>query len=170
MRGNNLVKSNKYQQHTLQSAVIVVSLFSLAVWVFISIILNNVEDKGIVHATLDAESISAQILVSGLKYLPHNYKGQMRLPSSEGESVQDVEKRVILGYEGKLGKDPWGQSYNYKVIMKDENSSSGLIAVWSSGTNQSDDTKTKDLKYIANAYFLKQFFRGDDIGHIRRIQ
>jgi type II secretory pathway pseudopilin PulG len=62
--------------------------------------------------------------------------------------------------EGEIGKDSWGSAFHYRILRK-SGPSTLVVAVWSPGPNQVNDSQ----RLIGNSQSGSQMeFIGDDIG------
>lgn len=53
--------------------------------------------------------------------------------------------QMKAGQENEIGKDPWGQSYRYRILVGTE-SSPEKAALWTAGKNKKFDAQFGDLK------------------------
>jgi hypothetical protein len=61
---------------------------------------------------------------------------------------------------GSLGKDPWGQAYQYKIVP------AGVV-VWSVGKNSSNDS-VEAISALDGGQPVRDFhFNGDDVGFVK---
>jgi hypothetical protein len=61
---------------------------------------------------------------------------------------------------GKLGRDPWGKPYNYRIV-------NSAVIVWSAGRNQEPDSE-KALERLESGQPVNEFrFMGDDVGFVQ---
>lgn len=61
---------------------------------------------------------------------------------------------------GKLGRDPWGKPYNYRIV-------NSAVIVWSAGRNQEPDSE-KALERLELGQPIQDFrFMGDDVGFVQ---
>ena len=61
---------------------------------------------------------------------------------------------------GKLGRDPWGKPYSYRIV-------NSAVIVWSAGRNQELDSE-KALERLESGQPVDQFrFMGDDVGFVQ---
>ena len=67
-------------------------------------------------------------------------------------------------WEGLAGQDPWGQSYNYKVL-RDAYGLPTHIVVWSKGPNGVQDTPDSQLVLNGGEISLNL----DDLGYVREM-
>ncbi|MEC9282693.1 MAG: hypothetical protein VX642_08265 [Bdellovibrionota bacterium] len=91
--------------------------------------------------------------------------GNTGISSKEG-SREPASVRIHSAnkWEGLAGTDPWGQSYNYKVLRDAYGLPTHLI-VWSKGPNGVQDTPDSELIMSGN----KVSFSLDDLGHLKEI-
>lgn len=87
-------------------------------------------------------------------------KTSQRGPASVASTFAKGEER----WEGFLDKDPWGQSYAYKVVRDVYGLPTHLI-VWSRGPNGIQDTPDSALRISNNEIR----FSMDDLGHLREL-
>ncbi len=61
---------------------------------------------------------------------------------------------------GKLGRDPWGKPYSYRIV-------NSAVIVWSAGRNQEADSE-KALERLESGQPIHEFrFMGDDVGFVQ---
>lgn len=61
---------------------------------------------------------------------------------------------------GKLGRDPWGKPYSYRIV-------NSAVIVWSAGRNQEPDSE-KALERLELGQPVNEFrFMGDDVGFVQ---
>lgn len=61
---------------------------------------------------------------------------------------------------GKLGRDPWGKPYSYRIV-------NSAVIVWSAGRNQEPDSE-KALERLESGQPVNEFrFMGDDVGFVQ---
>ncbi len=97
-----------------------------------------------------------------------------QLASTPGESTGGEESKaygpvrgpasVLPGDQslrtGKLGRDPWGKPYNYRIVKS-------AVIVWSAGRNQEPDSE-QALNRLESGHPVQDFrFMGDDVGFVQ---
>lgn len=117
-----------------------------------------------------AENISAQLLNINLYQLQSLQKpmgSHSRHPSSKENSVN--KKR--LGLEGRIGRDPWGNSFEYRFVEASDGKISHLLVI-----SKGPDAKLVEPISSWTTRLLMQhhspqaaFQSGDDVGLILRI-
>lgn len=123
-------------------------------------------DKNLVKCKDDVESLTAQIMVGGLKTLPPGAISSRNVASISATS-NAPKFQTRLNSEGRIGKDPWGQPFHYKIVS-DPKGEARYIVVFSYGPNNTKETEL-DTTQILLGVVNKNFFHGDDLGHVRSI-
>ena len=140
----------------------------LAVAIIAWVLTNNFSNQSVKQAQLDTESLTAQILMGGLKSLPNDEN------NAQGRGIASVGGAKFtskIGLEGQLGKDPWSNPYRYK-LLKNQSGEYSHIIVWSLGPNQQDESSSEGSLSEASPDHPPRehfFIKGDDIGYIRTI-
>lgn len=86
-----------------------------------------------------------------------------RAPASELESLDLTE---IGGPEGRIGRDPWGHSYHYKVVTTEK---VGFVVLISGGPDGEIQTDYSQIHAGPNGHLIGARFASDDIGTIKKI-
>jgi hypothetical protein len=135
--------------------------------------------------TSDVLGVYAALLVVGLtifgvaRSAAHSYGGseahrQMsqlaRQIASQGFStiLEDPDtgqrKPASIGNDGRIGRDPWGSPYTYKVF--EYGNGRKAIVLLSPGPNRKRDVKDTDFVLSASGQPLRVLQRGDDLSHV----
>lgn len=119
------------------------------------ILYKNVESRNVVAAQqtikLISENLTQEILTNG--------------KSSSDEKARNMASAEGLkqfAWEGVVEKDPWGQSYSYRMLRNAYGLPTHLV-VWSKGPNGEQDTPDNELRVVGG----NVAFRGDDLGYVR---
>ena len=155
----NYNKSHKNQIFTPIDAVAVLALMAVVFWSVGTILSNSVIENGVSHAKLDTESLSAQLSFEGVKILP--VKGVQRKLASK------TSQKSTIGFVGTIGRDPWGEAYNYRIIEMEK---SPIILVWSNGPDKISNTNFEKILDLKSRAAGKHFSHNDDIAFARLIQ
>jgi hypothetical protein len=83
------------------------------------------------------------------------YDGEER--ASRGPASLPAEKSLR---SGQLGRDPWGQSYKYRIV-------NSAVVVWSAGRNKESDSESAFERLEAGQPIQDFRFMGDDIGFVQ---
>lgn len=105
------------------------------------------------RARASAESLAYQIHQQHDSALP--------APSAGGRAPASVEDVPPLT-DGQIGKDPWGQPFNY-TVLGNPTAPNSTVVVWSSGPNGKLESKIDEIGRSGSG---TTHFRGDDIGFI----
>lgn len=81
--------------------------------------------------------------------------------------LNNLDLSKIGGPEGRIGRDPWGQAFHYKVVKTDQVGFVVLISGGPDGQIQTDYTK---IHAGPNGHLLGALFNSDDIGTVKKIQ
>lgn len=93
------------------------------------------------------------------------YAQQLAAAGSEQQSDRPLRGPASLPADkslrsGKLGRDPWGKPYNYRIV-------NSAVVVWSSGRNQEVDSEPA-IERLEAGQSLQDFrFMGDDVGFVQ---
>lgn len=129
--------------------VLVASLFvSAPAW-------NRVNADQQEFAMHKAESLAYQILES------------QRMTSRGPASAPEVKLNQLLSSEGRIGLDPWGRPYQFR-ILKGTDFSHTKVLVWSLGPDGFAQTSPEKLESIRDDG--QPQFEGDDVGALISIQ
>jgi len=115
---------------------------------------------------VEARNLGNQIIAGGLKNLPNSkLKSSRAIASLSGrEKVASVMTRWgVMRLEGTIGKDPWGEKFNYK-ILPDMKEKKVVFLVWSNGPNRKKDTMESDSFKNRLIRGGKLSLIGDDVG------
>ena len=142
----------------------VFGLLSIVLLVVFSIMFKNWGDKRQDFALRDMENLSEQLITGGLKTLPDTSGVKSdRQPAS----VMDQLRIPDLGSEGKIGKDPWGNAFHYKVLKSEK---VGYVVVISGGPDGLIQTDSSEIHSGPNGHILGARFHSDDIGYVKQIR
>jgi hypothetical protein len=128
-------------------------------------------DKNVKQAQREAESLGNQIIAGGLKNLPTEGQTGNRAVASirmASSASSQMTRWGVMRLEGTIGKDPWGQKFNYKIIP-DSEKNQVIFMVWSNGPNKKKETTTKSAVAMLPKKTGKLQFSGDDIGNVQII-
>jgi hypothetical protein len=146
--------------------VISLCALSAAIFACVSIILaQSVGDKEADRAKYHAARLTQQILSNGTSIVDSGgaMADGLRNPASAAKATTSLD---LIGYQGRISKDPWGEAYHYQVLHT--GSRIHAVAVWSSGPNKKSDTDRADFSYNENGRVLVGVFRGDDVGALEK--
>lgn len=169
---NGFKKNEKNHIYRSSDVIITFGLLVLALGVTVSLFADQFVDKRFQEALLDTNSLSAQILQSGLKEV------DIALPQDDRRSIASKSKfrelKTFLSPEGHLGVDPWGEAYSYKIIGV-EGGHPTHILVWSSGPDKRPESIEGVIESLETYGHLSDngrvlALKGDDIGFIRPIR
>jgi hypothetical protein len=152
------VKEN--QQFTTLDTISVISLVCGVLVLVGSILSNSLIDRRESRAMLRTEQLAVQILAGGYKFMHEDSRlfGVNRVIASQ--------PKVDIRPEGRIGMDPWGSPYYYRVIEDIRGDTFALV--YSSGPNKkresSDEIIAKEDDIKRGVLRLK----GDDIGSLRK--
>ena len=121
---------------------------------------RSIGDKSSDRAKYHASRLTQQILSNGMN--DPNFRNPATVNSKKNIRAID-----ILGEEGRISKDPWGEAYYYKVFQNEDQIVA--VAVWSGGPDGKADTKSDELKFQSGDRLVLGYFRGDDVGAIERL-
>jgi hypothetical protein len=124
-----------------------------------SIVTNAMTSQNGVKAEIEAQRLALQIMGGGLQYTNANL---------DSRDVRGPANIVAEGLEvrGRLGMDPWGQPYYYRVYTETDGKKS--VVVYSSGPDQRPETDESKFAINADGHLLNAGFLGDDIGTVQR--
>lgn len=113
--------------------------------IFGAIIAQSFHDSRPTRAQITAEAVARQIQT--------RHKQGSSLPSG---SRSPASTNSVAFVEGKMGKDPWGRPFRYRVSRSDgATNGKARVYVWSDGPNGKSDFDEGN-----------QRFAGDDVGHV----
>jgi len=113
-------------------------------------ILHNHVQSESKHTALNSAKDHAKDLLS--KFMTE--EDSVRTPASENSTL-----------EGPIGTDPWGQSYNFKVL-RDSYGQPTHVLVWSKGPNKIRDTSERVFLTKPGRKTSSISFEGDDLGYV----
>jgi hypothetical protein len=135
----------------------VLSVYGSVLCCFIAVFLllrGPFEEFGGSEAQREMIQLSRQILSDGLSTLDPNVQ------SSRGPASKDEGNSA----EGRIGSDPWGRPYHYRIYQFGRGYRS--VVIWSLGPNGLRDTTEADVLTAQNGRPFKILSRADDLGHI----
>lgn len=121
------------------------------------ILFKSSEAHDLSVANTEAMNLSENLTKQLINDAGKNNNNEARSPASASFSGS-------LKWEGLISKDPWGQSYSYKVI-RDAYGLPTHVLVWSKGPNGIQDTPDNELRITENGFQM----RLDDLGHLKEI-
>lgn len=131
------LKAEENHKFTTFDSVIVLALFVVVSALIVSIVSNATADQRELLAKERSQQLAIQILAGGYKSFLHDdvklFTMSGRQPASESE--------ISIPIEGRIGMDPWGKPYYYRIL---ENSGKRSATVVSSGPNQVRDLGAGD--------------------------
>lgn len=158
------MKNKEIQTFKTSEAVSVLVQFSVVVAIIIGIIYNNSSESHEDSARKSMNSLTSQLLAGGIKMAPNNAQSlDGRQPASVLDRLNFAE---MGGPEGRIGRDPWGHSYHYKVVKSDK---VGFVVLISGGPDGEIQTDYTQIQTGPNGHLLGAKFASDDIGTIKKI-
>lgn len=114
----------------------------------------------------EAENLASQLLHGGFEgHIPSG-----REPAAiKGSNVSHNKSLGLFQKVGQIGRDPWGQSFQYKVL-RDVAGASSYLVVWSYGPNRERETKDETLNLSVGMVVADLKFAGDDFGYIHPLR
>lgn len=97
--------------------------------------------------------LARQVLSGGLSTLAP--EDSSRTPASQSE---------VNTNEGKIGLDPWGHPYQYRVFETTGGYRS--VVIWSHGPDGASDIRAENILMSQNGSPLRVLSRADDLAHI----
>jgi Type II secretion system (T2SS), protein G len=124
-----------------------------------SIVSNAMTSQNSVKAQIETQRLALEIIGGGLQYTNAN---------GDSQSARGPANIVGGNLEGKgrLGLDPWGQPYYFRVF--NDNNGKKTVVVYSSGPDQMPDTDETKFTINAEGQLTNARFLGDDIGTVQR--
>ena len=95
-------------------------------------------------------------------------KKSQRMPSSLAKDAPLLSTDEGLKPLGTIGRDPWGQAYNYIFLPSPEGEKVYLF-VWSSGENKVNEVRVNDLKKLFQNEAVPAHVSKDDIFFIKEL-
>lgn len=153
------MKIKQFQQFKTLDVISVFALLGVVLAVVGHVFWSNMGDKKHAFAKKDMESLSGQLLAGGLNSLPSakNERSIASVPSLQ------IEK---MGSEGKIGKDPWGEAFHYKVLHSKQKS---YVVVISGGPDRQMQTDYTTIDIGPSGHVLGAKFLSDDVGYVRKV-
>lgn len=124
------------------------------------------------HAFADYKGNGAQREMAklSLQLMSHSedfQPGKAIDPSAELRGPASTEPQGVidsLGLEGKIGKDPWGEPYQYRIFEKA--SKVYAVVIWSNGPNSTQELSEKSFLRTKSGRVFRVLRAGDDLSHI----
>jgi hypothetical protein len=154
-------KATELQRFRTVDLVLVLGAVAAVVGISASILSQVVFENPAERARFGAETLAHQmaasdVIKSGL---------EQKIESSSNRGPASVAPEPMPLTDGKLGRDPWDQPYNYKVFRDDSNRIVRVV-VWSAGPNKTPDSQADDFAQGLGSPAAKVAFRGDDVGFV----
>ena len=131
------------------------------------IISRELEDVNQSMGLNEAQNLAFQLAHGGFQAHVSNSRG----PASIGENSASHKPSLgIFQRAGVIGKDPWGQTYHYKLLKSPGEIGSSYVVVWSSGPNKEKETFGENLELDLGETVADIQFRGDDFGYIHSLK
>ncbi len=156
------MKLEENQSFKTSDALVSLALLGAVTFILGAILLNNIGDGARDFALRDMESLSSQLLAGGLKSLPE--AGPLVRQRGLASITTGGLGLAATGGEGRIGKDPWGAAFHYKVLTGQK---VGYIVVISGGPDGSIQTDYMAIKSGPNGHLLGAKFAADDVGYIK---
>lgn len=153
-------------------ALLVIVFIGLVGGVLSSVFQNSLPENKVQLAKFRAESLAHQIVdYAQMKENTSNLSSD-RNPSSVGEQQ---EEGFALSETGTIGLDPWGQPYQYRLLMNEKNKLIG-VAVWSvcneeheSVTHQGCESNSQKTFSPQNSINAMVHFSKNEIGVVVQV-
>lgn len=163
---DTLSKSN--QRFTGSDAFSVVVLGLTTLGIALSILTEAFQDDTRERAQAKAESLAHQMASAKLA-VSEEMPDSAKIPSSNrgpaSVSKDSATQSVLSQFEGKLGLDPWGQPFHYKLLRSAENKTLRIV-VWSNGPDKIPNTNFPQDEAEMVSPRTKLSFQGDDVGYV----
>jgi len=123
-----------------------------------SIVSSAMTSQNAVKAEVESQRIALQILGGGLQYSSSSAEPQaVRGPANLSDGLE---------VKGRMGIDPWGEPYYYRVYS-DVNGKKSVV-VFSAGPDQKPDTNDNNFIVNSDGALVSAIFIGDDIGTVQK--
>lgn len=149
---------------------------------------NNIRNQG--FGTLDIITVLSSVVAVAIIVCPIFMRHSMKADKSQalnvaerlsGELGREIREHKLgtdrtqgreiasaplnqISFEGLVGKDPWGNAYNYRVL-KNALGHPKFLVVWSKGPNLKQDTS--EFNFNAESGHVE--FAGDDVGVVHSV-
>ncbi|MBN8539038.1 MAG: hypothetical protein J0L82_01525 [Deltaproteobacteria bacterium] len=153
MRNNNRSDAMSTRRFGTTDLAIVLALWSAMAVLVGGVMSELASDSETPMAKAQSEAYAQQLAsASSVK----SDESPVRGPASVAASLPaDLALR-----SGKLGRDPWGKPYSYRIVHS-------AVIVWSAGRNQEPDSE-KALERLESGQPVNEFrFMGDDVGFVQ---
>ena len=155
------------QQFKTIDLVTVVALLVSALGLTGWIMSKNFIQPDVAKAKLDAQILASQLISGGLHSLsktsPKNRLEAERALASASKKID------VLGLQGKISHDPWGEPFHYRFVSSGKNAKT-YVVVWSSGPNKRPETKDTEIHVNEAGVLVNAHFAGDDLGYTREVR
>ncbi len=145
------------------------ALLGVTFAVVIALVGQQSTDPDKVRALLSAQNLTLQLSAGGLGSLKPEEINTGRGPASVENTTSFQKSMKLFGRQGKIGQDPWGNSFRFNFVGLDEQKGNIYVVVWSDGPDQKSDTTVEITANLKMKGKKKQLLRlnGDDLGYIR---
>ena len=134
----------------------VLALVTGTILILASIVSSAFSDQKSQEASRRAHQLATQIISGGFKNLLH----EDSLPSSDSKRMIASQLSAKIPEEGRIGMDPWGRPYYYRVVDFKGGHKAFVLSSGSNGVRDSiDDENSSDSSGRASSIIK----RGDDI-------
>jgi len=132
---------------------------------FSAVVRHKLIQNDVDLALRGSSSLAEQLAGGGIQVLPE--KIDEKLGGGRKPSSILGRRATEEALEGKIGIDPWGAPYSYRIIKSSSRGQKAVIVVWSSGPNQIKETTENAIQAMAGSKILS--FVGDDLGVVREL-
>lgn len=153
------MNSSKFQLLRNHSVQTLFALTAVVIIFYITLWESLAQGQKTTVAIQKAEVVGYQILQK-IQTEAGKLPGQ-GLEQARGIASVGSEPESDFKVEGKIGTDPWGSSYSYKVVGQNDGSSKQVLYVWSLGPNKTDDSSSEFHSALAKG--APPQFSGDDL-------
>jgi hypothetical protein len=152
VRNNNRSETLSTRRFGTTDLAIVLALWSAMAVLVGGVMSDLASDSETPMAKAQSEAYAHQLATSSSEKSGSSLRG----PASVAASLPaDPSLR-----SGKLGRDPWGRPYSYRIV-------NSAVIVWSAGRNQEPDSE-KALERLESGQPVNEFrFMGDDVGFVQ---
>jgi hypothetical protein len=149
------------QSFTTFDSLSVLALVAGVLVLISSIVSNAFAERKEDRAKLRTEQLAVQILANGKKDLQDVKHRDVndRSPASVSNTA-----KVDIRPEGRIGMDPWGVPYYYRVFQ--DTSGRNTVVVFSSGPNRRRELIEEAFTLDSIGRFMGFSLRGDDIASV----
>jgi len=146
-------------------------LFTFSLFISASIVSGEFLSRQTSVAEEEVSQLAMQLILSETIKQTHLLgDSRQRVPASIGSNRGDAAFKNpfgALGDEGVIGRDEWGNSFNFKVL-RDSSKKPKKMVVWSRGENGVFDTDPANVTW-KNSLSGDINFSGDDFGTVKSI-